>query len=265
MLRAQRRETFRQVLTQTDTRLVGTFCIIPRIEIIEIAALAGFDLVAVDWEHGPFGPESTMPLVVAAQKLGIYVLVRVPERRLELVGAAMDLGVDGVIVPHVDTAQRAVEAAAAARFPPEGERSANPWVRAAAFSGATSYLAAANRDVACIATIEGSSGVRESAQIVSTPGIDAIFIGPVDLSASLGVPGQVDHPKVEQTIERLISAAADRSVGVSIFAPTPAAAHRWLSRGARLALLSVDTALALDGFRSSLEELTRLSAAGVAT
>jgi len=253
--------SLRHLLTQPETRLVGTFCIIPRVEIVEIAAHASFDLVALDWEHGPFGPESTMPLVVAGQRLGMFVLIRVPEGRLELVGAALDLGADGVIVPHVDSAARAGDAVAATRFPPEGDRSANPWVRAADYSGAKSYLATTNRDVACVATIEGSSGVREAEQIFSTPGVDAIFVGPVDLSASLGVPGQVDHPVVEETIDRLISMAADRSVGVSIFAPTPAAAHRWLSRGARLVLLAVDTALALEGFRSSNEELARLNAA----
>jgi 2-keto-3-deoxy-L-rhamnonate aldolase RhmA len=251
----------RHLLRQPDTRLVGTFCIIPRVELVEIAALAGFDLVTLDWEHGPYGPESTMPLIAAAKRRGIFALVRVPEGRPDLVGAALDLGADGVIVPHVDTAVRAGEAVAAVRFPPEGDRSAHPWVRAAEYGSTASYLSTANHDVVCVATIEGSSGVREADRILSTPGIDAIFIGPVDLSASLGVPGEVGHPRVEQTIEELIATAAARSVGVSIFAPTPEGAHHWLSRGVRLALMAVDTALTLEGFRQAIRELTRLKEA----
>jgi len=243
------------LLAEPATRLIGTFLLIPRVEIVELAALSGFDLVVLDWEHGPYGSESTMPLVVAAQQRGMFALVRVRADALDLIGTALDIGADGVIVPHVDSQARARQAVAAARFPPEGERSLNPWVRGAHYSGSSAYLADASRQTACVVTIEGESGVREASAIISTPGIDAIFIGPVDLAASLGVPGRVDHPQVMETIDRLISEAARSSVGVSIFAPTPELAHRWLTRGARLVLLAVDTSLALSGFRHAIDEL----------
>ena len=99
----------------------------------------------------------------------------------------------------------------AVRFPPEGDRSANPWVRAAGYSGSPEFYARANRDAACIATIEGVDGAEHAEAIIETPGVDAIFIGPVDLSASLGVPGQVDHPTVVATIT-LISSKPRRNV-----------------------------------------------------
>jgi 4-hydroxy-2-oxoheptanedioate aldolase len=234
---------------------VGTFVIVPRVEMVEIAAIAGFDLVVLDWEHGPFGVESSPPLVIAGQRLGIFVVVRVPAGRPELIGAALDVGADGVIVPHVDGAERARASAAAVRFSPDGDRSANPWVRAARYSGAAEHFAFANRASACIATIEGASGVEHADEIITTPGVDAIFIGPVDLSASLGVPGEVDHPLVAATISRLIDAAAAHSVAVSIFAPNSASAGRRLGQGARLVLLSVDTALTLSGFTSAIAGL----------
>lgn len=243
------------LLAEPATRLIGTFLLIPRVEMVELAALAGFDLVVLDWEHGPYSSESTTPLVVAAHQCEIFALVRVRGDALDLVGTALDIGADGVIVPHIDTQARAREAVAAARFPPQGERSLNPWVRSARYSGSLAYPADANRQTACVVTIEGESGVLGASAIVSTPGIDAIFIGPVDLAASLGVPGRVDHPRVMDTIDRLIAEAARSSVGVSIFAPTPELAHRWLTRGARLVLLNVDTSLALSGFRHAIDEL----------
>jgi 4-hydroxy-2-oxoheptanedioate aldolase len=249
-------QSLREALGERATRLVGTFAIIPRIEILEIAAQAGFDLVALDWEHGPYGLESSSALVAAGHRTGIFVIVRVPPSRPELVGAALDIGADGVIVPHVDSPERAREAAAAARFPPLGERSANPWVRAADYSGSADFFVAANRKIACITTIEGRGGLEHAEAIVSTPGVDAIFIGPVDLSASLGFPGEVDHPIVESAITTLIGAASARSVAVSIFTPTAAAARRWLTRGARLVLVGVDTAHTLDGFKDALSALS---------
>lgn len=251
----EQRKSLRESLVDPSTRMVGTFAIIPRIEIIEIAALAGFDLVTLDWEHGPYGVESSGPLIAAGHRCGIFVIVRVPGGRAELVAAALDIGADGVIVPHVDSSERARGAAASVQFAPEGERSANPWVRAADYSGSPAFLNPANRQVACIATIEGEAGVRDAEAIISTAGIDAIFIGPVDLSASLGVPGDVDHPSVHTAIGELINIAADQSVAVSIFAPTPSAANHWLSQGARLVLLGVDSAHTLSGFQDAITTL----------
>lgn len=247
--------SLRTALGKEGVGLVGTFVIIPRIEIVEIAAIAGFDLVTLDWEHGPYLAEASMPLIATAHRHDVFALVRVPSGRPELIGAALDLGADGVIVPHVDSHDRASLAVNAVRFPPEGDRSANPWVRAAGYSGSSEFFSRANSDAACITTIEGVDGAENAEAIIETHGVDAIFIGPVDLSASLGVPGQVDHPTVVATITDLIETAAERSVGVSIFAPTPEAAKRWLQRGARLVLLGVDSALTLNGFQTAISDL----------
>ena len=245
----------RERLAGEGPPLVATFVIVPRIEIVELAALAGFDAVILDQEHGPIGVETLPPLVAAARGAGLACLVRVPECRAKKIEAALDLGADGVLVPHVSFAQTAAEAVAAARFAPEGRRGANPYVRAAAYSANERFFAEANERAACLALVEGKQGVQAIDDILAVPGLDAVFIGPVDLSAALGIPGQPEHPDVVETVRGLVEKGRAHGVATAVFAPTPEAARRWLSLGVRLVALSVDTGLILGGFRAALAQV----------
>ena len=247
-------ESLRRRLAGEGPALVATFVIVPRIEIVEIAALAGFDAVILDQEHGPLGVELLPPLVAAARGAGIFSVVRVPECRAKQIEAALDLGADGVLVPHVSSAADATLAVAAARFAPEGRRGANPYVRAAGYSADERFFAEANERAACLALVEGKEGVEAIDEILAVPGLDAVFIGPVDLSAALGVPGEPEHPRVVETVRGLVERGRDRGVATAVFAPTPEAARRWLELGVRLVALSVDTGLMLQGFRAALAE-----------
>lgn len=245
----------RQRLAGDGPALVGTFVIVPRVEIVELIGLAGFDLVVLDCEHGPFGIEALPPLVAAARASDLACLVRVPECRAQAVGAALDVGADGVLVPHVHTAAAAADAVAAARFAPEGSRGANPYVRAARYSADADFFSRANDGAACLAMLEGPAGIAAIDEILSVPGLDAVFIGPVDLSAALGVPGETENPVVVEAVRDIISRGRDRVVATSVFASTPEAAMRWLSLGVRLVALSVDTGLILQGFKRALSDL----------
>src|SRR5262249_53320378 len=98
--------------------------------------------------------------------------------------------------------------------------------------------------------VEGKSGVQALPEILATPGLDGVFIGPFDLSQALGIPGQVDHPAVLKNVESIVEATGQKNLITAVFAPTPALAHRWLDLGVRLVALGYDTAMILDGFRS---------------
>ena len=248
-------ENLRTRLAGEGPPLVATFVIVPRVEIVELAALAGFDAVILDQEHGPIGVETLPPLVAAARGAGLTCLVRVPECRAKQIEAALDSGADGVLVPHVSSAEAAAETVAAARFAPEGRRGANPYVRAASYSANERFFAEANERAACLALVEGTQGVRAIDEILAVPGLDAVFIGPVDLSAALGIPGQPEHPDVVETVRGLVEKGHGRGVATAVFAPTPEAARRWLGLGVRLVALSVDTGLILEGFRAALAEV----------
>jgi 4-hydroxy-2-oxoheptanedioate aldolase len=149
----------------------------------------------------------------------------------------------------VGDADRAVRAA---RFAPDGNRGANPFVRAAGYAGRKEWFAEANREVAVFLMVEGAGGVADLPAILDTPNLDGIFIGPVDLSHSLGVPGEVDHPKVVAAVEGVVAACRAKGMATGIFSATPEGARRWIAAGVSFVGLGVDTAYALQAMRAAV-------------
>jgi len=224
-----------------DEPVICTFSIMRSLETIEIIALAGFHAVILDLEHGPYGVDSLGSLILAARARGIYTIVRVLKNDSGMIGAVLDAGADGVLVPQVSTKAEAQAAVDAARFAPDGMRGANSWVRAADFNGSSDWFAKANREVAVIVMIEGKAGVANVLDIVNTPSLDGVFLGPVDLSHSLGVPGQVDHDLVVEKMRDVLCIAKRHSLATAVFSPTPEASRQWLEMGAKVIACGVDT------------------------
>lgn len=229
--------------------LIVTFSIIPSVEVVELVALAGFDGVILDMEHGPYGTESLVPLIAAAEARGIYAIARVRRNEPSLIGAALDAGAAGLLVPQIASRAEAEAAVAAARFAPDGARGANPFVRAAGFGSRKDFFAEANREIAVLVMIEGKAGVAAATDILDVPSLDGVFIGPVDLSHALGVPGEIDHPRVLETIDEVVGKARARSITTAVFTPSAVGARRWIGRGVGLVAVGVDSAHVLDGMR----------------
>ncbi|GJD48592.1 5-keto-4-deoxy-D-glucarate aldolase [Methylobacterium crusticola] len=221
--------------------LTAVFSIIRSVEVIEIIGLAGFDLVILDMEHGPYGIDELGTLILAARARGVHPVVRVARNEAALIGSVLDAGAAGILVPQVAGPAEARAAVAAARFAPEGTRGANPWVRAADFDGSSDWFARANAEAAVLVMIEGREGVENAGAILATPGLDGAFLGPVDLSHALGVPGEIDHPLVHERMRRVLAEARGRSLAAAVFAPTAEGARSWLSRGASVVAVGVET------------------------
>ena len=229
-------------------QLLGLFVIVPRVEVVEAAATAGFDLVVLDCEHGPFGIDSLAPLVAAGRGAGLYVVVRVASNDAQSIGAVLDVGADGVLVPHVGSGEAALRVASAGRYPPAGDRSVNLWVRAAGFGHRADYLAEADSEVAVLAMVEGAEAHLNLDDITGTDGLDAIFVGPMDLAASMGLATTPSDPRVVDAARDILTRAEAAGRAASVFAATPAAAKAWLDAGVRLVVLSVDAYLIRQGF-----------------
>lgn len=244
-----------RVRLKSGVPLIATFSIIPSVEVVELVGLAGFDAIIIDLEHGAHGTEALGPLILAARARGIYPLVRVRTSRPSEIGAALDAGAAGVIVPQIGSLSEAEKAVRAARFAPEGNRGANPFVRAADYSGRLEWFAEANRDTAILLMIEGQSALLAAGEIAALPNLDGIFIGPMDLSHALGVPGEMGHPTVVEAIGSVISACKANGITAGIFAGTPEAAKRWMSEGVSLAAVSADTITFLRALKSLVEKV----------
>ena len=169
-------------------RGVGAWCSIGSSYVVEILASCGFDWLCVDMQHGFAAESDLLPMLQAAAITGTPALVRV--RRLDdgLIGRALDLGAAGVIVPMINCAAQARQAARACRYSPDGVRSWGPARLALADPG---YAAAqANAKVACLVMVETREAVRNLDEILAVPGVDAVFVGPSDLAVDMGL-----HPR----------------------------------------------------------------------
>lgn len=252
------RRSLRDALA-TDTGLLATFLLIPRVEIVEMIGYAGFDAVIIDLEHGPIGAADLPGLAAVARGAELHAIARVPAGSPAVIAAALDSGVSGVLVPHVTSVEDARAVVSAGRFPPRGERSLNPYVRGTGYGHDLDRgLASIDSGVALIAMLEGAAALDELESICAVPELDGVFIGPVDLSGSLGHPGEPEHPSVVEAVRRAFERARGVGGHAGVYAPTAEAAARWFEAGAAIVAVSADAAMVLrafSGMRASVAQL----------
>lgn len=248
----------KEALRQGKT-VIGPFMKLPEPALVEIFGRAGFDYVIIDTEHGPMSIESAENLVRAAELVGITPVIRIRENDASLVSRALDIGAEGVQVPQIGRAADAEAVVKAAKFAPEGERGVCRFVRAAQYTHVDrfEYFRRANADTTVIIHIEGREGVENIDGILAVPGLDVAFIGPYDLSQSLGVPGQVDHPEVARAMADVVEKARRRGVAVGTFVDNEAAARKWMEAGIQYISYSVDVGLIYEAARGLLASLGR--------
>jgi 4-hydroxy-2-oxoheptanedioate aldolase len=239
--------------------LTGVFCELPCPESVEIIGLAGWDFVVIDCEHAPITAALLPGMMRAANAAGVPAIVRVAACEPSAIQHALDAGAAGVQIPQIASVEAARAAVAASRFHPWGARGFNPFVRAADFSASTTteFFARANEEVALILQIESAAGVEAVDGILDLAGIDTLFIGPYDLSQSLGIPGQTSHAKVFAAAERIVRSAEARNVAVGVFTNSEQEGQRWLDIGVRYLCLSVDTVFLLNAMRAAVSKFCR--------
>jgi len=211
---------------------------------VEILGHAGFDFVISDLEHGPNSILSAQNLIRAAELGGVFPVVRTREGDPSMIGAALDIGAGGVEVPQVSSREDAELVLRHARFAPLGMRGVCRFVRAADYSAMErqSYFAESNEAVT-VCHLEGKAAVDALDGILDVKGLDVLFIGPYDLSQSLGVPGQVEHPDVIACMSDVVERCRRRGVAVGTFVDRLEAARRWRAAGVRYIAYSVDVGI----------------------
>jgi len=223
--------TLRRRLEDGETAY-GTFQIIGSPMVADMVGLAGLDFVILDQEHGPLTAETSVGLCAAAQEAGAAPVVRVRENSPPEIQRALDIGAAGVQIPQIETLADAEAAADAARFDPVGERGLSPYVRAGGYVGSDDYTDEQNETATVIVHIEGEDALDEIEEIARVEGIDVLFLGPYDLSQSLGIAGQVRDERVEDLMEEVCSVAADAGTVVGTYADDLEMARRWEEAGA---------------------------------
>lgn len=203
-------------------RLGGTFLNLGSPVTVEMAGCAGYDWLLLDHEHGPGGEETMLHQLQAAAATPAVPIVRLAANEPPRFKRVLDLGAGGVMVPWVNTAAEASAAVSSLRYPPRGIRGVAKLNRACDF-GATfaDYYAHAHERIVLMAQIETPEGVKNAAAIAAVDGVDVLFIGPMDLTTSLGIQEQFDHPTYREAVKQVTTAArqAGKATGILLLNP----------------------------------------------
>jgi 4-hydroxy-2-oxoheptanedioate aldolase len=221
----------------------------------EVMARQGFDALCVDMQHGLTDLSDLWPMLQAISQTDTVPVVRVPWNDPATIMKALDLGAYGIIVPLINTAEDAAKAVAACRYPPVGMRSSGP-VRAVHYAGAD-YLAQANGEIVVMAMVETKEGLVNLDAICGTPGLDAVYIGPADLSFALGLAPRGDNPDPVhlETCDRIRETAHKHGIKACMHCASAAFAAGAVKRGFDLIMLTSDLASMIAGVRRQLDDL----------
>ncbi len=230
---------------------VGAWSNLPDIHCTELLARSGFDWICFDLQHGLMDYSDLTRLLPALAAQPITPLVRVASNQSDQIGKALDAGAQGVIVPMVNNVDGAQAAVDACRYPPEGNRSCGP-MRPLLLEG-MAYLAEANGQIACLAMIETQAGLDAVEEIAAIPGIDGLFVGPVDLCFGLGIaPGDFAHEKFTGALTRILEACKTHGKFAGMFGYSPELAMQALDDGFAFASLGTDISFFREGIVNGL-------------
>jgi len=222
-----------------------------------IAAEAGAEFVMFDMEHSGWSIETIRMLIATTRSTAMIPMVRIPATEYHFIARALDVGVMGIMVPMVESAAQAKVIAASARYPLLGRRGAAFGVAHDDYIGGdiVEKMNSANNEVLLIALIETAAGVQNVAQIAAVDGIDVLWIGHYDLTNSLGIPGQFDHPRFREAVAAILDACRQHNKIPGFMAADVSAGKSLIEQGFRMIAYGGDIWLYQAALRSGVEAL----------
>lgn len=237
----------------------GTWNIIPSPSLVEAIGCSGLDFIVIDAEHGPVSMETAENLIRAAEVSGISPIIRVPHNESHLILRALDIGAHGVQVPHISTKRDAELAVEYSKYHPIGKRGLSPFTRAGKYGiEAEGHVNRANENTMVIINIEGTKGIKNLQKITEVPDIDVIFIGPYDLSQSLGKPGQVDDRDVVEHIKSSAQIIRESGKSCGSFAKDMKYLEILIGCGIQYITYSVDSDMVSNTYKTLKESFVQL-------
>jgi len=242
---------FRRSIEQGAGARIGLWLGLADAYCAELCATAGFDWLVVDGEHGPNDLRSTLAALQALAAYPSRPVVRIPQADAALVKQVLEIGATTLLVPMVESADEARAIVRAMRYPPRGIRGVGAGLaRSSRWNAAPDYLRGADEGLCLIVQVETAAALARLEEIAAVDGVHGVFLGPMDLSASMGLLGQPSHPEVRAAIEGAI--ARLRAVGkpAGVLATDEAVAHRYIELGARFVAVGVDATLLAQATRA---------------
>ena len=242
--------TFKKALVGGET-VFGCWMSFAEACTAEVMGHAGFDWLLIDGEHSANDIRSIRDQIVALKDTSSDIVVRVPVGETWIIKQALDMGAQSILVPMVETAEQARELVKACRFPPEGTRGVGYGVgRVSNFGQMSDYGQTADEQICLVVQVESKIGLENLEDIVAVDGVDGVFIGPADLSASLGYLGQTMHPDMQETILSALTRISDGGKAPGILTTDDGMIKASLDAGARFVAVAMDIALLLKSGKS---------------
>jgi 2-keto-3-deoxy-L-rhamnonate aldolase RhmA len=239
--------------------LLGTMVIVfDNPEMAKILKLCGFDFFIVDGEHGNFDYGAVADLFALAREAGIPPMIRIPEVRREVVLKYMEMGARGILLPNAETVEQAKALVEYSKYYPLGNRGVSLFRAHTGFEkidDAVGYMGKRNEENILMLQIESPKAVENVERLLDVEGIDAVFVGPNDLSQSMGIMGQTSHPDFIAAIDKVIAAAKQRKKFSGIHMMATDALLPYMEKGMRLNLWSNDVLLMMNAAKEGLKKL----------
>ncbi len=226
--------------------------------IAQMLATAGFDFFILDTEHGPFSMETVQDMALSARGADINFFVRVPTRfGHHNLSRPLDVGAEGLLIPQVETVEEVKNIVRATRYFPVGKRgmSLKKLPNSYAKGDPKELIESANKEVFIILQIESKTAIDNLEELISIEGVDAVLIGPNDLSQDLGFPGETNHPVVQEYIQKLADKCNRVNFPWGIHLESPSSLIPWIEKGMRFIMCSTDTSIIVDGGNSIVRAL----------
>ena len=206
----------------------------------EVVAGSGFDWLLIDGEHSPNDPTTVLPQLQAAAPYPVSAIVRPAWNEKVLIKRYLDIGVQSLLIPYVETAEQAAAAVAAIRYPLRGVRGVAGVTRASRFGRVADYVKRAEEELCLLVQVESRAGLDNLEAIARTDGVDGVFIGPADLAAGLGHLGDMNHPEVQKAIEDAVKRIKACGKPAGILAVDEASARRYMDWGTTFTAVGLD-------------------------
>ena len=253
------RDQLKKRLKNGET-VIGTWNMIPSPPVVEAIGYSGLDFIVIDAEHGPVEMQTAENIVRAAEITGMVPIIRVPDNESHLILRALDIGAHGVQVPHVSTKEEAELVIEYSKYHPQGKRGLSPFTRAGKYGlAAENHTLRSNENVIVVINIEGTEGIQNLSEIAIVPDVDIIFIGPYDLSQSLGKPGQVEDPEVINFIKDNVKIIKDNGKSCGSFARDMKYLEILVDCGVQYITYMVDSSMLSQSYKSFRESFKKLN------
>jgi 2-keto-3-deoxy-L-rhamnonate aldolase RhmA len=253
---------FRQRLRQGDILLGQMVLELFTPGIGHMLAACGLDFVIFDMEHGRCDLSLLAEMVASCRGSDIVPIARVPDLAYAPLSRALDVGARGIMVPRVESRQQAEDIVSQLKYAPQGRRGVALGIAHDLYRvGTSDFFAQTNEEIAVILLLETEKAFQNLEEIISVPGVDVAWIGHYDLTVSMGIPAQFEHPRLLAAMDELVSVCRRHGVAPGFLPPSPESAVHWINKGFRAISLGSDIGVFLDGVRRFRTHVVQASAA----